>query len=93
MQIPQRSVVTVLMGIALGIGSTVAMQRVVEQHRDQQSKPQARPIPTLTSPLLMQGEPTLGEANAPLTIVEFSDFECTYCRRFGWVRSQTLEWR
>tara|TARA_Y100001933_G_scaffold193328_1_gene193265 strand:- start:79 stop:783 length:705 start_codon:yes stop_codon:yes gene_type:complete len=82
MQIPQRSLVTVLMGIALGIGSTIAMQRVVEQHRDQQSKPQTRPIPTLTSPLLMQGEPTLGEANAPLTIVEFSDFECTYCHRF-----------
>ena len=32
--------------------------------------------------MLLQGEPVLGDPNAPLTIVEFSDFECSYCRRF-----------
>lgn len=26
--------------------------------------------------------PTKGEANAPLIIVEFSDFQCSFCRRF-----------
>jgi protein-disulfide isomerase len=26
--------------------------------------------------------PTLGDPNAPLTIVEFTDFECDYCRQF-----------
>ena len=82
MQIPHRSVVGFLAGVALGIGSTVVVQRLQEQRLPQPSQTQARPIPALTSPLLLKGEPALGDASAPLTIVEFSDFECSYCRRF-----------
>ena len=82
MQIPHRIVVAFLAGVALGIGGTVVVERLLDQRLAQPSKPQARPIPALTSSLLLQGEPTLGHASAPLTIVEFSDFECSYCRRF-----------
>ena len=82
MQIPHRSVVGFLAGVALGIGSTVVVQMLQEQRLPQPSQTQARPIPALTSPLLLKGEPALGEASAPITIVEFSDFECSYSRRF-----------
>jgi protein-disulfide isomerase len=31
---------------------------------------------------LEPGEPSLGKAAAPLTMVEFTDYQCPYCRRF-----------
>ena len=82
MQILHRGMVMFLAGMALGVGSTVMVERLLDQDLAQPSEPQARAIPALTSPLLLQGEPALGDPSAPLTIVEFSDFECSYCRRF-----------
>ena len=82
MQIPHRIVVAFMAGVTLGGGGTVVVERLLDQRLAQPSKPNARPTPELTSSLLLQGEPTLGHASAPLTIVEFSDFECSYCRRF-----------
>ena len=82
MQIAHRGMVRFVAGVVLGIGGTVLVERLLDQRQAQPSEPQARAIPALTSPLLLQGEPVLGNPSAPLTIVEFSDFECSYCRRF-----------
>ncbi len=82
MQIPHRIVIGFLSGVALGIGSTVIVQKLQGQHLAPSNERQAGQIPALKSPLLLQGEPALGDSRAPLTIVEFSDFECSYCRRF-----------
>ena len=36
----------------------------------------------------MDDDPIMGDSNAPLTIVEFSDYQCPFCKRF---RDQTLD--
>jgi protein-disulfide isomerase len=38
-------------------------------------------LPELTMPMRADW-PSLGSADAPITLVEFADYECPYCRRF-----------
>jgi len=45
------------------------------QPRQQRARPTTASISTL-------GNPVLGDENAPVTLVEFTDYQCPYCRRF-----------
>ena len=73
-------IVTISMG--MGIGITLATQHWNQQRNQLANQPPTKQKPALVSPLLLTGEPSMGRKDAPLTIVEFSDFECSYCRRF-----------
>ena len=70
-------------GLGIGCGGTIGLQQWKSN-----STPEARverqppPAAALTTELLLSGEPALGTNKAALTIVEFSDFECPYCRLF-----------
>lgn len=47
-------------------------------------------FPTVQKPTI-DNRPMLGEASAPITIVEYSDFECPFCQRFFQTTYPTLK--
>ena len=56
--------------------------RQIRQLLEKQAKPQAPPGPPEKAKLNMTGAPMLGSKDAPLTMVEFADYQCPFCQRF-----------
>jgi protein-disulfide isomerase len=50
-----------------------------------------KPPPVLRAEVSIEGAPFRGAANAPVTLVEFSDFECPFCKRAHPTVTQLLE--
>jgi len=68
-------------GAALGCGLTLGVQLTADKLSTTKTPPQERKTPT-TATIGITGDPSMGSETAPVTIVEFSDFECPYCKQF-----------
>ena len=55
--------------------------RQIRQLLEKQNKPAAPPEPNRAT-LNMTGAEMLGSKSAPITIVEFTDYQCPFCQRF-----------
>lgn len=57
-------------------------EQVVIQQQPQQAPVQPTPVPSRLENVSVDDDPGIGSPDAAVTIVEFSDFRCGFCRRF-----------
>ena len=68
-------------GATLGCAITLGVQFTAKQLSAANTSAQPPKKPKIAT-IGIKGDPAIGSPSAPVTIVEFSDFECPYCKRF-----------
>ena len=56
--------------------------RLIRQLLERQQAPQAPPRPALATVSIPSTDPFLGKKDAPVTVVEYTDYQCSFCQRF-----------
>ena len=54
----------------------------IRQLLEKQGKPAPEPPKPVNAKLDLRGAPMIGNKDAPITMVEFTDFQCPFCKRF-----------
>lgn len=62
------------------VATRAEMKDLLERLRSVEDK--LPPLPPAKYTIELTDSPSMGDPNAPIAIVEFSDFQCPYCRRF-----------
>jgi protein-disulfide isomerase len=58
-----------------------AIRTLLERQNSQQRAPAPAPAQPTTATVSLLG-PSIGQTNAPLVLVEFTDYQCPFCKRF-----------
>jgi protein-disulfide isomerase len=58
-----------------------AIHALLERQNNPPAPPPAAPPPPATATVTLAGS-SMGQTNAPLVLVEFTDYQCPYCKRF-----------
>ena len=80
--ITARQAAVLLLGIGIGVVLTQVIDGQTTKRGNSNDNERELTAPAFIDSLSIQGSPFMGRADAPVTVVEFSDFECPYCRRF-----------
>lgn len=70
-------------------GDPVDVSRDAEEIRTEQAREESERQETLAQ--VIEGEPVRGNPDAPVTIIEYSDFQCPYCARGYETMEEVLE--
>jgi protein-disulfide isomerase len=68
--------------LGLNGGNNAPNQQGAPGDQNSQTPPKQPLQPVNVSAVATNGEPYVGEATAPVTIVEWSDYQCPYCEQF-----------